>query len=91
MHLLQKTGRLIRRALRFYEAVLIAPYRQEIYRSYSREDDLFMMVCFSELLGLPHPMSYYTLELYPYYADRFHQWHKRMGIEHSPLDSIKCC
>jgi hypothetical protein len=91
MALHQKIARLFKKAIAFYEAVLITPYRQTAYKSYAKEDDLFMLLCFSELLGLPHPVSYYTLELYPYYADRFHQWHQRMGMEHSPLDSIKCC
>ena len=81
----------LRKAAAFYEAVLIAPYRKEAYLSYSREEDLFMMICFSELLGLPNPVSYYTLELYPHLSERFHLWHQRMGIPHSPLDSVKCC
>lgn len=91
MPLLQKIKHLLKQAAAFYEAVLIHPYRQTIYKSYAKEDDFFMLLCFSEFLGLPHPVSYYTLELYPYYADRFHQWHQRMGMEHSPLDTIKCC
>ncbi len=81
----------LRKTAAFYEAVLIAPYRKEAFLAYSREEDLFMMICFSELLGLPSPVSYYTLELYPHLSERFHQWHQRMGIPHSPLDSVKCC
>ncbi|HAV06941.1 MAG TPA: DNA helicase, partial [Pseudomonas sp.] len=23
--------------------------------------------------------------------ERFHDWHRRMGMEHSPLDHIACC
>ena len=23
--------------------------------------------------------------------DQFHQWHRRMGIERSPLDGLPCC
>jgi hypothetical protein len=86
-----KITRLIRQSIAFYEAALMTPYRHTAYKSYAKEDDLFMLLCFSELLGLPHPVSYYTLEIYPYYVDRFHQWHQRMGMEHSPLDTIKCC
>ena len=91
MAIIKKIRNGIHRAAAFYEAVLIAPYRREAYLSYSREEDLFMMICFSELLGLPNPVSYYTLELYPHLAGRFHQWHQRMGIPRSPLDSVKCC
>ena len=88
---LRKAVKLLRKAAATYEAVLIRPYRQVVLREYSREDDLFMLICFSELLGLPNPVSYYTLELFPYVLDRFHHWHQRMGMDHSPLDSIKCC
>ena len=91
MGLLRKTVDLLRKGAALYEAILIAPYRKTAYRSYIKEDDLFMLICFSEWLGLPNPVSYYTLELYPYYINRFHLWHRRMGMEHSPLDDLKCC
>ena len=32
-----------------------------------------------------------TLELMPALYERFHDWHRRMGMEHSPLDHIACC
>ena len=91
MSLLHQTKEFLRRALATYEVVLLHPFRQTAYKSYAKEDDLFMMICFSEFLGLPNPISYYTLPLYPYYAKRFHQWHQRMGMKQSPLDTIKCC
>ena len=55
------------------------------------QDDLFMLLIFSEMMGVPNPASYYTLELQPLLLERFHDWHLRMGMEHSPLDNIKCC
>ncbi|HEY5649665.1 MAG TPA: cory-CC-star protein [Nitrospiria bacterium] len=91
MSVLKKIWAGIQKGTAYYEAVLIAPYRREAYLSYSREEDLFMMICFSELLGLPNPAAYYTLELYPHLSERFHLWHRRMGIPRSPLDSVKCC
>ena len=27
----------------------------------------------------------------PLLLDRFHDWHKRMGMPHSPLDHFRCC
>lgn len=91
MFIFSRLGSVIRKAASFYDSVLIQPFRKTIYRRYIEEEELFMMICFSELLGLPCPITYYTLELYPAYAPRFHDWHKRMGMEHSPLDEIKCC
>ena len=69
----------------------VSPYRRSFARAQRDEDDLFMMLVFSESMGLPNPASYYTLELLPLVYDRFHEWHKRMGMERSPLDHIGCC
>lgn len=68
-----------------------APYRAAIARAKRDEDDLFMLLVFSEMMGVPNPASWYTLELQPLLLDRFHQWHTRMGMERSPLDHFKCC
>ena len=68
-----------------------APYRGAIARAKRDEDDLFMLFIFAEMMGIPNPATYYTLELQPLLIERFHDWHKRMGMEHSPLDHIKCC
>lgn len=68
-----------------------APYRRTLARAQRDEDDLFMLMVFSESLGVPNPVGYYTLELMPAMYDRFHAWHRRMGLERSPLDHISCC
>ncbi|MBU1310789.1 MAG: DNA helicase [Gammaproteobacteria bacterium] len=76
----------------FYaEEAYNAPYRSAIARAKREQDDLFMLLIFSEMMGVPNPASYYTLELQPLLMERFHDWHIRMGLEHSPLDNIKCC
>ncbi|MBS7456690.1 cory-CC-star protein [Coralloluteibacterium stylophorae] len=67
------------------------PYRRAFARARRDEDDLFMLLVFSEALGVPNPASYYTLELMPLMYERFHDWHRRMGMERSPLDHIGCC
>ena len=54
-------------------------------------DDLFLLLCFGESFGLPNPASWYTLELYPLLLEEFHDWHRRMGMDRSPLDNIRCC
>ena len=71
----------------FYQA----PYRREFARAALEEDDLFTLLVASEMLGIPNPASYYTLELLPLLYDDFHAWHTRMGMERSPLDGISCC
>ncbi len=68
-----------------------APYRGMVARAKREQDDLFMLIIFSEMLGVPNPATYYTLELQPLMLERFHEWHTRMGMEHSPLDGFRCC
>ena len=78
----------INAALREY---YISPYRRAFARARRDEDDLFMLLVLSETLGVPNPAAFYTLELLPVIYDRFHDWHKRMGMEKSPLDHVHCC
>ncbi|HUP52178.1 MAG TPA: cory-CC-star protein [Longimicrobiales bacterium] len=68
-----------------------APYRGAVARAKRQEDDLFMLLVFSEMVGVPNPASYYTLELQPLLYQDFHEWHKRMGMDHSPLEWFSCC
>jgi hypothetical protein len=44
-----------------------------------------------EATALPNPATLYLLEVYPYLLEQFHIWHRRMGIEHSPIGSLPCC
>jgi hypothetical protein len=69
----------------------VAPYRQSFARARRDEDDLFMLMVFSESLGIPNPAAFYTMELLPVVYERFHDWHRRMGMDRSPLDNISCC
>lgn len=75
----------------FLEETYSTRYRGAIARARRDEDDLFMLLVFSEMMGVPNPASYYTLELQPLLLQRFHDWHRRMGMEHSPLDHFRCC
>nr|WP_277611261.1 cory-CC-star protein [Microbulbifer celer] len=73
------------------EAFYNAPYRQAIARAERDEEDLFLLLVYGESLGIPNPAAFYMLELQPLLLERFHQWHKRMGMERSPLDEFRCC
>ncbi len=71
--------------------VYAGPYRGTFARARRDEEDLFMMMVLSDALGVPNPATYYTVELLPVVYERFHEWHRRMGMERSPLDSLSCC
>lgn len=68
-----------------------APFRGAVARAKRDEDDLFMLLVFSEMVGVPNPANYYTLELQPLLYEDFHEWHKRMGMDHSPIEGFRCC
>ncbi len=42
-------------------------------------NDYFILLCFSDFLGIPSPASYYTLELLPYMAKELEGWEMRMA------------
>ncbi|MDR0788101.1 MAG: DNA helicase [Gemmatimonadota bacterium] len=69
----------------------VGPHRRSLARAKREEDDLFMLLVFSEMMGIPNPASYYMLELQPVLWERFHNWHTHMGMKKSPLDGIPCC
>ena len=73
----------------FYDELFYAPWRSAVARERRRQEDLFLLLCFSDLLGIPNPASYYTLELLPAMLERFHEWHLRQGMERSPLEGFR--
>ena len=81
----------LKKLVRYYDEVLSMPHRQEIARELRDQDDLFLLMLYSEMIGIPNPVYYYTLELYPYMIEEFHDWHLRMGMDKSPLTGIRCC
>lgn len=80
-----------RRASYYAEELYFGRYRSTIARARRDEEDLFMLLVYSEMMGVPNPASYYTMELQPLLLERFHDWHRRMGMERSPLDHFRCC
>ncbi|MDT8437007.1 MAG: cory-CC-star protein [Gemmatimonadota bacterium] len=78
-------------AREIYEGVYTAPYRSLVQREYLRRRDLFTLLGASELLGVPDPVSFYTLEMLPELIDGFHDWHRRIGLERPPEGGFRCC
>jgi hypothetical protein len=84
-------GEKIRAAKDIYEGIYFAPYRAAIHREYLKQRDLFFILAFSDLMGVPNPVAFYTLELYPELIDQFHEWHLRLGMPVSPDGGFRCC
>ena len=73
----------------FYDELFLSPYRSAVAREKRDQEELFLLLCFSDMLGIPNPVSYYTLELLPHMMERFHEWHQRQGMERSPLEGFR--
>lgn len=73
------------------EEFYAGPYRATMRRARREEDDLFMLVVLAEALGVPDPAAYWSAELLPATYEEFHAWHRRIGMESSPLDHVGCC
>jgi hypothetical protein len=69
----------------------LAGYERDLRRQTAELNDLFLLLCFMEAAALPNPATLYLLEIYPDLLEQFHDWHRRMGIKHSPLGSLPCC
>jgi len=89
--MIRRFGELLREIGALVREYYVAPHRGVVARAKRDEDDLFMLLVFSEMMGIPNPASFYTLELQPVLMERFHDWHVRMGMERSPLDGFRCC
>lgn len=81
----------LKKFFELYDQILRQGHRMEIARELRDEDDLFMLLLYSDMLGIPNPAFFYTLELYPHMLERFHEWHLRMGMDKSPVTGFRCC
>ncbi|MDE7316994.1 MAG: DNA helicase [Helicobacter sp.] len=72
------------------EQFYFSKYLPALKRDKREIDDFFMIITFSEMMGIPNPFAFYTLEMLPELMQHFHSWHKRMGMERSPFDSFPC-
>ncbi len=84
-------GRRLHAARDIYEEIFFAPYRSQIYREYRDRRDMFLLLSFSDLTGVPNPVGFYTLELYPELIEQFHEWHLRLGMDRAPEGGFRCC
>ena len=80
-----------RRLVDILRGAALTGYERHLREQAAELNDLFLLLCFMEATGLPNPATLYLLEIYPYLLEQFHQWHRRMGIEHSPLENLPCC
>ena len=82
----------VRQNLRdFMHGMAYGRYERELRLQAAELNDLFLLLCYMEIVGLPNPATLYLLDVYPYLLDQFHLWHRRMGMDRSPLGNLPCC
>jgi len=75
----------------FLRGMALAGHERRLREEAMDLQDLFLLVSFMDMLGLPNPAMLYLLDIYPYFLEEFHLWHRRMGVDRSPLASLACC
>jgi hypothetical protein len=66
-------------------------YEHDLRQQAIELNDLFLLLCYMEMVGLPNPAALHLLDIYPYFLNQFHLWHRRMGFRQSPLGGLPCC
>jgi hypothetical protein len=74
-----------------FHGMVYARYEREMRNEALELNDLFLLMCYMEIVGLPNPVPLYMLELYPHLLGEFHLWHRRLGMDRSPLANLPCC
>jgi hypothetical protein len=82
---------LARNARDVLEGMALSGHRRRLRAQAIELNDLFLLLCYMDLLGLPNPAALYLFEVYPYLLDELHLWHRRMGMDRSPLADFSCC
>jgi hypothetical protein len=75
----------------FFHGAAYGAYERELRLQAAELNDLFLLLCYMEIVGLPNPATLYLLDVYPYLLEQFHLWHRRMGMDKSPLGTLPCC
>ena len=75
----------------FFHGAAYGAYERELRMQAAELNDMFLLLCYMEIVGLPNPATLYLLDVYPYLLEQFHLWHKRMGMDRSPLGNLPCC
>jgi len=88
----RKLKELIRDVTDFLEQSFRVFHGPRMQRAIGLEEDMFMLLCFSDLLGIPNPVSYYSLELLAVFHPKdLEAWIERMGRRKSLIDTCWCC
>jgi hypothetical protein len=75
----------------FVHGMALVGHQRQVRAGVVELQDLFLLLCYMETLGLPNPAALYLLDIYPYFLEELHLWHRRIGMDRSPLAHFSCC
>jgi len=79
-----KFGSIKKNIMLFFKGMQDATFNAEIISNVTDDEiDNFLLLTFSDALGLPLPLSYYSLELLPYMEEELSGWEIRMNNKKS--------
>ena len=81
----------LRHAAEILRGMALAGHQRQVRAEAIELQDLFLLLCFMDIMGLPNPAALYLVDIHPYLLEEFHLWHRRMGVDRSPLSSFSCC
>ena len=73
------------------QGMALSGHRRQVRSDAVELEDLFLLMCFMDALGLPNPAALYLIDVQPFLVEEFHRWHRRMGADRSPLTTFSCC
>ncbi len=74
-----------------FEGMALVGQQRQVRSDAIQLQDLFLLMCCMEALGLPNPAALYLIDVQPFLVEEFHLWHRRMGAARSPLATFPCC
>lgn len=74
-------------AVGLYHGMISHPAYEKIELEAQDAEDMFLVACFPDALGIPSPVSYYTAEFLPYLQDEFEGWERRMWERESVFEA----
>lgn len=65
-------------------------YKAALNKERKNIDDFFMIITFGEMMGIPNPYEFYTIDIMIELMPHFHKWHKQVGLNKSPFENFPC-
>ena len=81
----------LKHAAEILRGMALAGHQRRVRAEAIELQDLFLLLCFMDIMGLPNPAALYLVDIHPYLLEEFHLWHRRMGVDRSPLATFSCC